>query len=83
MVFPEFEGARRVLAVDEREFAAVAKPEGGVRVGAVFRARGTEGPMGEWRDVVDVTEQARAAAKAALYGAVAPRLDEPRGEGSA
>lgn len=83
LVFPSFEGARRTVAVDEHDFAPVATaaraaagaPERETRVGDAFRARGTDGPAGAWRDVVDVTAQARAAAKAALYGAVTVRWE--------
>jgi len=75
LVFPEFDGAQRVIAVREAEFAR-AVGASTVRVGDVFRVRGTEGESGTWRDAVDVTAQARAAAKAALYGAVTTRRDE-------
>jgi hypothetical protein len=83
LVFPSFEGARRTIAVGEADFAAVATaaraatgvPDRVTRVGDAFRARGTDGPVGEWRDVVDITAQARDAAKAALYGAVTVRWE--------
>ena len=75
LVFPDFEGAQRVVTASEAEFAG-AVGASSVRVGDVFRLRGTEGEPSTWRDAVDVTAQARAAAKAALYGAVTTRRDE-------
>jgi len=83
LVFPDFEGSQRLVVADEAEVAAAAGVSS-VRVGDVFRVRGSEGPASAWRDVVDVTAQARAAAKAALYGAVTTRRDErasTRGDG--
>jgi hypothetical protein len=83
LVFPDFEGARRIVAVEEARFAEMAKPQSAIRAGDTFRARGTEGPVDGWRDVADITSQARAAAKAALYGAVAPRAEGlPPAEGT-
>jgi hypothetical protein len=75
LVFPDFEGAQRVIAASEAEFARLVGASA-VRVGDVFRVRGTQGPPSTWRDAADVTAQARAAAKAALYGAVTTRRDE-------
>jgi hypothetical protein len=83
LVFPSYEGGQRVVVADAHAFTdlvngarrAAGVPERGVRVGDVFRARDTAGSVEGWRDVADVTSQAREAAKAALYGAVAPRMD--------
>jgi hypothetical protein len=46
-----------------------------LRIGDAFRARRVRSnDIGDWEDVLDVTAQAREAAKAALLGAVAPKL---------
>jgi hypothetical protein len=51
-----------------------------LRLGDAFRIRSIEGPdPTRWQDILDVTAQARDAARAALYGAIAPKFDqEPR-----
>jgi hypothetical protein len=60
-------GSRKASGIVE----AVA--ERGIRIGDTFLVRdliGTE--PSEWRQILDVTDEARRAAKAAFYGAVAP-----------
>lgn len=71
------EHRRRVEAEVEAE-AVIERP---LRIGDAFLVRGlTDDRPEEWEQIVDVTAQARTAAKIALYGAVAPRLSEERAE---
>jgi hypothetical protein len=66
-----------------RFLSAVDRSRGGqgqltrpLRVGDAFRVRGMESAsVAEWTDIIDVTSQARELAKAALLGAVAPKMD--------
>lgn len=63
-----------ILETTEMDAALVDRP---LRIGDTFLIRNiAEGDPGAWEMVVDVTPQARDAAKIALYGAVAPKLSE-------
>lgn len=47
-----------------------------LRIGDTFLIRAEElTEMARWKEIVDITAEARVAAKAAFYGAVAPRMD--------
>jgi hypothetical protein len=59
-----------------RSRARYRQVERELRIGDAFRVRGIQsGRPSEWEDILDVTTDAREAAKAALFGAVAPKLD--------
>ena len=46
-----------------------------LRIGDAFRVRGIRsGNVGKWEDILDITAQAREAARAALLAAVAPKV---------
>jgi hypothetical protein len=49
-----------------------------LRIGDVFLVRGFSTRLDEWQLLVDVTPQARTAAKIALFGAIAPRVSQDR-----
>jgi hypothetical protein len=51
-----------------------------VRIGDVFLIRGFSTHLGEWELLIDVTTQARTAAKIALFGAIAPRVSKKRAD---
>jgi hypothetical protein len=49
-----------------------------IRIGDVFLVRGFTSRISSWQLLVDVTPQARTAAKIALFGAIAPRVSQDR-----
>lgn len=49
-----------------------------LRIGDVFLVRGFSTRIDDWQLLVDVTPQARTAAKIALFGAIAPRVSQDR-----
>jgi hypothetical protein len=51
-----------------------------LRIGDVFLIRGFSAHLASWELLVDVTPQARTAAKIALFGAIAPRLTKERAD---
>jgi hypothetical protein len=71
--------ARLQTRIDE-EREAKGQLRRPLRLGDAFRVRDIQGPdPSAWRDILDVTAEARDAARAALYGAIAPKFDrKPR-----
>jgi hypothetical protein len=90
LAFPMDAGPKEVAIAeaDLRKIANAHRQRAGqvprdVRVGDAFWVRGlmakpqrVVGKPGAWGEMLDVTGAARSAAKAALYGAVAPRMKE-------
>ncbi len=68
---------RGAFAKTLEDLAVIERP---LRIGDTFLVRGLSEDPTAWDSVVDVTSQARLAAKTALYAAVAPRVTEERAE---
>jgi hypothetical protein len=63
------------LRAGQAEESVTTRP---LRIGDVFLVRGFSTRVSEWELLVDVTPQARTAAKIALFGAIAPRVSRDR-----